>query len=370
MKKKKILEYPTKHGQLTAILKESLKKDKFPGNKFYTVRRLMDEFKVSQATVSKALDPLFAEGLIYGVSGKGIFVIPGSDKEEAGLPSSPTLNYIISNSDMFSPASNPTDWFICKDIMEGVTSSAFAMGYRVNIVPMRGSAAELRHFDETIRVATSDALFVFYSYVLYEPLIQSCIDKGKAYSLYAGEMPIKRKINQVWGDMENAAFRNTERLIALGHKNIAFLGGCKNSPRYKGHLRALREAGIKKDNKYDQLLGVAGAMERAREAVYEFLKKHPEVTAIASFSDLRALGAMAAAKDMGLEVPRDLSIVGIDDISWLYPATPVLSTAHFPGKEIGRELVKLADDSRKKLAPRTARLELEAIEGASCAELR
>jgi DNA-binding LacI/PurR family transcriptional regulator/DNA-binding transcriptional ArsR family regulator len=367
MKKKKILEYPTKHGQLTAILRESLRKEKFQGNKFFTVRKLMDDFKVSQATVSKALAPLFAEGLIYSVSGKGIFVLPAGSKDgERKTSSFPTVNYIISDSEMFSPASNPTDWFICKDIMEGVTSSAFELGYRVNIVPVNSDSIDLRQFDETIKSSGSESLFVFYNYGSYEALIQACIENGAPFSVYTWDAPVKRKINQVWVDMEEGAFRNAKRLISLGHENIAFLGGSKKSTRYKGHLKALREAGVKGAKKYD-LLPVYGSIESAAEAVHGLLDKYPEITAISCFSDLRALGAIKAAKERGLDVPRDLSVLGVDDISSLYPSNPILSTMRFPGKDVGKELVKLADaDLKKRKTSRSVRLVMEMVKGASC----
>lgn len=365
--KKKIVEYPTKHGQLTTILGETLREEKFPGNKFFTVRKLMEDFKVSQATVSRALAPLFAEGLIYSVSGKGIFVLPASGQNAERKSSAfPTLNYIISDSEMFSPASNPTDWFICKDIMEGVTSCAFERGYRVNIVPVNNDSIDLRYFDQIVQYSGLESLFVFYNYSPYEPFIQACVEKGAPFSVYTWEEPIKRKINQVWVDMEEGAFRNAMRLISLGHENIAFLGGSRKSFRYKGHVKALREAGIKGTKKFD-VFSVYGSIESAAEAVHELLDKYPEVTAISCFSDLRALGAVKAVKERGLNVPNDLSVLGIDDISELYPSNPALSTMRFSGKQVGRELVMLADGAlRKNKAARSVRLVLEQVKGASC----
>lgn len=112
----------------------------------------------------------------------------------------------------------------------------------------------------------------------------------------------------------------TEHLIELGHTRIGFIGEVIDNPfhftssrdRYYGYLRALRTADIPFRPEYcteDQ----RGRREARHQA--KILLSLPErPTAIFAASDTQAVGALEAAREMGLRVPGDLSVVGYDDI--------------------------------------------------------
>ena len=70
-----------KHELLTAKLRRELKMRTFPENRFPTVKFLMEHYNVSQATLTRAMAPLFEEGLLYSVAGKGTFV-----RDKAAMP--------------------------------------------------------------------------------------------------------------------------------------------------------------------------------------------------------------------------------------------------------------------------------------------
>ena len=61
-----------KHEQLAEVLREEIFSGAFAGGRFHTVKAMMERFQVSQATLTRALQPLYEEGLIYSVSGKGL----------------------------------------------------------------------------------------------------------------------------------------------------------------------------------------------------------------------------------------------------------------------------------------------------------
>ena len=67
--------------------------------------------------------------------------------------------------------------------------------------------------------------------------------------------------------------------------------------------------------------------------------RHPP-TAIFTYSDLLAIGAMRAAQDLGISIPSDLSIIGFDDISLASYTNPRLTTIHQDKQEIGELAVK------------------------------
>lgn len=117
-----------------------------------------------------------------------------------------------------------------------------------------------------------------------------------------------------------AMARAVDHLLALGHRQIAFLGdqpqvtfGYPASRlRHRGTRRALRFAGLPLPAAYT-VIGAPGR-SRARELTRDLLGRPDPPTAIVCASDLQAVGAREGARDVGVEVPDGLSIVGFDDL--------------------------------------------------------
>jgi LacI family transcriptional regulator len=156
----------------------------------------------------------------------------------------------------------------------------------------------------------------------------------------------------------NAANRSGTRdgiayLISLGHRRIGFISGRPDvgasHARFAGYRDALSEAGIP----LDESLVVEGDFlePRGHEAACELLSLAHPPTAIFASSDVAAFGVLAAARDAGREVPRDLSVLGFDDIVEASYVGAALSTVRQPLREMGRVAVKrllslLADPSQ------------------------
>lgn len=139
-------------------------------------------------------------------------------------------------------------------------------------------------------------------------------------------------------DNVNGAAEATRRLLALGHRRIAFIGGAEalsaRVERVSGYAQALLEAGIA----LDPALTPTATPTRANGAALLGLvmKAERPPTAVLCYHDLVALGALEAAVDLGLKVGRDIAIVGFDDITEAALAQPSLSTVHIDAGSIGR----------------------------------
>ncbi|MGD0335572.1 MAG: LacI family DNA-binding transcriptional regulator [Candidatus Omnitrophota bacterium] len=133
-------------------------------------------------------------------------------------------------------------------------------------------------------------------------------------------------------------------LITLGHKKIAHITGDvvtqAASLRLEGYKRALKKNNIKFDPKY--IFNTDYSRGQARLAADRMLKMPTPPSAVFVASDSMALEVMAVAREMGKDIPRDLSIVGFDDNpSGLYGPV-ALSTVRQP-------LIKMAEDGVKEL---------------------
>jgi LacI family transcriptional regulator len=132
-------------------------------------------------------------------------------------------------------------------------------------------------------------------------------------------------------------------LIERGRRAIGFLSGPTTShsgrDRAKGYRQSLAEAGIAMNGSWQQ--PCAPTVEGGQAAAHAMLKAHPELTALFCFNDLVAVGALQACAEMGVSVPRDLAVVGCDDIPLAALVTPPLTTCRAPRYELGAEAVRL-----------------------------
>jgi LacI family transcriptional regulator len=141
----------------------------------------------------------------------------------------------------------------------------------------------------------------------------------------------------------SGAKQATEHLLSLGHLRIGAIAGAEGwyatEERLLGFRAALAGAGILPD---PELVRYSDWQIPAGEAAALEILAHPEPpTAIFGFNDNVAIGALNAARKLGLNVPGDLSIVGFDDTFQSRIVWPQLTTVRQPLQELGRTGVSL-----------------------------
>jgi DNA-binding LacI/PurR family transcriptional regulator len=112
----------------------------------------------------------------------------------------------------------------------------------------------------------------------------------------------------------------TEYLLSLGHRRIAFVGDRSDNPfhfiwsrdRLRGYRQALEAAGVAPNPRHcaEGEPSLAGAREVARA----MLAAPDRPTAVVAANDMRAVGVLEAAREVGLRVPEQLSVIGYDDV--------------------------------------------------------
>jgi len=132
--------------------------------------------------------------------------------------------------------------------------------------------------------------------------------------------PALTTLHQITVDDVTGGRRVTEYLIGLGHTRIGFVGDPAENPfnftssrdRARGYRQALAAAGIPYRPEY--YIEAPHGRHQAREAARRLLSLPEPPTAIFAASDVQAVGVLEAAREMGLRVPDDLSVVGYDDV--------------------------------------------------------
>jgi DNA-binding LacI/PurR family transcriptional regulator len=138
--------------------------------------------------------------------------------------------------------------------------------------------------------------------------------------------------------------RATQHLLKLGRKRILFMGGSdpEATQRHRGYTEALQEAKIKIDDALSAR--VEFESESAEAAIDGLILRKTSFDGVVAGSDLIALGAIRALSRAGRLVPRDVSVVGYDNMLLSRLSTPTLSTVQQDIPKAGRLLVaKLLD---------------------------
>lgn len=138
-----------------------------------------------------------------------------------------------------------------------------------------------------------------------------------------------------------AAREATDYLIALGHRKIAFIHGQMSSlltrERERGYRASMRAADLPIEDRWvvEGKLSIQGAIQATRK----LLNHDHNPTAIFCANDEMAMGCIHEIKSSGLKIPKDISIIGFDDIRYAEILDPPLTTIRQPAEKIGERVM-------------------------------
>lgn len=167
------------------------------------------------------------------------------------------------------------------------------------------------------------------------------------------------------------AYEATRYLCQLGHTRIGFITGALNIQSAVDRLAGYKAALIDSDIPIRDELIVEGDYQHQtgyQNAKSLLLSVVPPPTAIFASNDLSAFGAMEAARECGLHIPDDISIIGFDDIPQAVVAYPKLTTVRQPLEQMGQVAVKmlLEQIEDRSRSPQRITLETQLIIRDSC----
>lgn len=287
---------------------------------------------VSVATVSRAL------------SGRGSV---SASAQEAVQHAAAELGYVVSSSasglasgrtrnvGVLVPVIN--HWFYAC-VLEGISRRLMDEGYDTTLYQLtkdRGQREKV--FSDFLLRQRVDAV-IAVNVELNSEEVQALHALNKPLVGVGGPLP---GVPTLHVDDEGISSLATEHLISLGHRRIGFIGGNEEtdvdfripSHRRTGYEKALHDAGIEVDNKL--CMGANFTMPQAYEVAKQLLGNPAgNPTALLAASDEMAIGAILAARDLGLIVPRDLSVVGVDnhDLSEMFGLTTIEQRPHEQGE--------------------------------------
>lgn len=208
----------------------------------------------------------------------------------------------------------------------------FHLRYQYSIAQMRADNIPLREdrADAAIILGRTDEETIRWLQSMYRHLI--CV------GLQDRDFPV----DQVLCHGYQAAKNCVDHLHALGHRAICYLGETVDEQRYQAFLDAMHRIG----SKHPEDLAVEAPFSPAGgyDAVQKLLQDGKEFTAILCANDMLAVGALKALKEHRFRVPKDVSLIGINDMETSRYLDPMLTTVAIPMQEMGQHVAKLLID--------------------------
>lgn len=171
-----------------------------------------------------------------------------------------------------------------------------------------------------------------------DPEIYEYLRKRNVPAIVAWAYVPDNDLPSIGFDNRNAMCRLAQKVIELGHKDIAVISGViEGNDRAYSRLEGIKDAVRQNGLDVDRLKVVETdyGIENGERALEQILTGSTRPTVVMCGNDVLAVGALRHAQNAGLRVPDELSITGFDDIELAGIVTPALTTVHVPHREMG-----------------------------------
>ncbi|MCO5070350.1 MAG: LacI family transcriptional regulator [Rhizobiaceae bacterium] len=223
------------------------------------------------------------------------------------------------------------------EVIRGVERVCFAAGYTLMICNTDDVAQQLVTYMQALFAKRVDAVIVMTSNA--SPEFFRRLGQLKRVPVVAIDAPAGTVASAVSDDSIRGGRIVADYLVECGFTHIACLSGPKEHPRMADRLKGFSE-GLKAhgmtfspEDLYRTELTMEGGRRAARELMEGNANGRPQ--AIFALSDVMAIGLLQGIRELGLNIPDDVSIVGYDDIEFAAYTFPPLTTVRQPATELG-----------------------------------
>lgn len=310
-----------------------------------TLKEIAEEAGVSVATVSRVINKKGAhvarpevQNRIWEIVSRTGYV---PNKDALNLKKS-TPSKTIENSQSIAclfartPESIRDPFF--SQLARSVEAASFKMGYHVKYSLTEVDVKK----PEMLQCLTDQHIQGVVILGRCDKELLRCLKQQFRYVSYTGLNPLEAKYDQIICDGYEVSKAAVDYLIKLGHQRIAYIGETNNENRFQGYQDSLKEHGILFEESY--VSDVQLSLEAGYRGAFDLMKKAKGVTAILCANDLTAIGAMRALREMGVRIPQNISVMGIDDIEMAQYMTTKLTSVHIPVEEMGYMATKILLD--------------------------
>ena len=167
--------------------------------------------------------------------------------------------------------------------------------------------------------------------------------------IVAMDRAFSKSIPFITSDNYSGGVLATNLLIDNGCKKLAHISGSLDletpaNNRYKAFLDVVTKRNVENIILETQL----GILENYEKIVYKLFEEHPDIDGIFASSDMIGISVIKVAKELGKEIPKDLKIVGYDDIAFSSLVSPSLTTIKQPIEQMGELVIQILIDQMEE----------------------
>jgi DNA-binding LacI/PurR family transcriptional regulator len=292
---------------------------------------LAERFGVGRVTIARALDVLEQSNLVFRVRGSGTYIQRDVARGTVRL----TIGYLVHDVDALRGQPSGITLEVAHQYIEELGHTVRLLT-RSELLASREPSATLRRM---VRSGALNGLIVSYP---VPPDHASAIHEVLPVMWMINDLLPDTALN-VAVDFTKGYFSAARHLLDLGHRKIGLLGGHQDRSvgyrAWQAYRLALQMAGLDPDIQPVHLCGFDP--RHYRSCAEAMLREHPDMTGMVCIDDMAAIAAIEVAGEVGRSVPRDLSVVGCNDIPVAGNTGPPLTTLHIDFARVGRLAVDL-----------------------------
>ena len=310
-----------------------------------TIKQIADAAGVHPSTVSRALDPKKRHLVAEDVAKRIVAQAEALDYQ----PNRLAANLRLGRSDLIGvllpDIANP----VFAPILGGITEVLSAEGYAPIVADAGNASSQQISFVERLLSQRVDGL-ILATVSQDDELVGFCIQRGLPVIL-VNRSEARDRVSSVVSDDDMGMRLAVDHLVGLGHRHIAHVAGPLSTS-----TGTLRRDGFERATSHHGLRGIVReaasyTREAGAQAASHLLAATHYITAIVAANDLLALGVLDVLKERGLRCPRDVSLVGHNDMPLMDVVSPPLTTVRIEHREMGRIAARMLAEKIKSGSP-------------------
>ena len=315
--------------QLTDQLENLIRSDKIQiGDVLPPENTLCEISGLSRMTVRRAIEDLSRRGYLVAESGRGTFVVSKEPHQE----NQRSIGFVL-RPDRYieeDPFYSQVLLGLARETQKNAINLAFIQGERIKDEETYADRyAQMRDLSGLIVGGQMSESFLEYLQRIRIP----CVFANFRSSGYP--------YDAVTYDQFEVGRLLADHLAGLGHRSALYINGEEDNVAYSERLAGFREVFLGRDGANVHVLHGSKDSQSGREMVRRALKQGLTFSAVVGANDLIAIGAMNELQDLGFDVPREVSVGGINNLAACQNSRPPLTSVKIEMQEMGARAVQL-----------------------------
>src|SRR5215831_12410952 len=244
---------------------------------------------------------------------------PNAHARSLALGRSHTLGLLVSD------ISNP----FFPELVKSIEVAAFERGYDLILSNTNYDAVRTSNYVRRMIGRQVAGVLLMTSEI--DPALIDELDRKQVSVVFYNIEPGGDRVSNVIIDAEAGIDEAVSHLVSLGHRAIAHIGGPPRTRAGSQRVAAFRASMERHlQDEHPAIYEGDFRVDGGRRAAAKILASDPRPSAVLAANDMMALGAMQAFRAAGLSIPRDMSVIGFDDIAFAALSDPPLTTVSLP----------------------------------------